>query len=128
MACITKTRDNVENYMDDYLKKTAYLKTYSNEIHEIPDENLCPKGQFEIVLPPVKRGRAGRPKLSRRKGSNEPLRVQRSNGFRCEKCKEVGHNSMTCKNNPTTAAASTAPYMPQKVPKRNRNELNTLWT
>ncbi|KAK2654449.1 hypothetical protein Ddye_014305 [Dipteronia dyeriana] len=26
MACITKTRDNVENYMDDYLKKVAYLK------------------------------------------------------------------------------------------------------
>ncbi|TXG66487.1 hypothetical protein EZV62_007762 [Acer yangbiense] len=75
MACITKKRDNVEDCMDDYLKKATYLKTYSNNIHAIPDENLWPNGEFEIVLQPVKRMRAGRLRLSRRKGSNE-LRKQ----------------------------------------------------
>ncbi|KAI9156325.1 hypothetical protein LWI28_004375 [Acer negundo] len=128
MACITKTRDNVENYMDDYLKKAAYPKTYSNKIHAIPDENLWPEDQFETVLPPVKRRRAGRPRLSRKKGPNELMRVQRSVGFRCGKCKEVGHNSRTCKKNPTIATASTAPSMPQKVPKRKINENGTSST
>ncbi|KAK3198565.1 hypothetical protein Dsin_021980 [Dipteronia sinensis] len=127
MACITKTRDNVENYVDDYLKKAAYLKPYSNKIHAIPDDNLWPEGQFETVLPPVKR-RDGMPRLSRRKGPNEPMRVQMSIGFRCGKCKEVGHNSRTFKNNPTTEATSTASFMPQKVPKRKRNENDTSST
>ncbi|KAI9169388.1 hypothetical protein LWI28_011559 [Acer negundo] len=77
MVCITKTRDNVENYVDDYLKEAAYLKTFSNKIHAILDENLWPEGQFETVLPPIKRRRARRRWLSRKKGPNEPMRVQR---------------------------------------------------
>ncbi|KAK3188731.1 hypothetical protein Dsin_028292 [Dipteronia sinensis] len=61
MACITNTRDNVENYVDNYLKKAAYMKTYSNKIHAIPDENIWPEDQFETVLPPVKRSNVTHP-------------------------------------------------------------------
>ncbi|KAL5743441.1 hypothetical protein ACOSQ2_026557 [Xanthoceras sorbifolium] len=42
--------------------------------------------------------RAGRPKKQRIRGVTESRRVQRSIGFRCSKCKEVGHNSRTCQN------------------------------
>ncbi|TXG52454.1 hypothetical protein EZV62_021623 [Acer yangbiense] len=66
--------------------KAAYLSRYSNNIHAIPDDNLWPNGNFETVLPPIRRRGAGRPKLSRNKGSNEPIRVQRSIGFRCGIC------------------------------------------
>ena len=95
-----KKRDNVEDYVDDYLKKPAYLRTYSNNFHAIPDENLWPNGNFKTVLPPIKKRGVGRPKLSRKKGSTEPNKVQRSVGFRCGICTEVGHNSRTCKIKP----------------------------
>ncbi|KAL5740629.1 hypothetical protein ACOSQ2_029809 [Xanthoceras sorbifolium] len=96
MACITKIRIDVENYVHDYLKKPAYLRTYSHYIHAIPDESLWPEVESETILPPKKRRRAGRPRLSRRRGAGEPARVKRSVGFRCSKCKQVGHNSRTC--------------------------------
>ncbi|TXG53787.1 hypothetical protein EZV62_019043 [Acer yangbiense] len=124
MACITKKRDNVEDYVHDYLKKPTYLRTYSNNFHAIPDENLWPNGNFKTVLPPIKKRGVGRPKLSRKRGSTEPNKVQRSVGFRCSICKEVGHNSRTCKNksNPEAASTSTAPPRPQKATKRMTNE------
>ncbi|TXG72727.1 hypothetical protein EZV62_001306 [Acer yangbiense] len=127
MACITKKRDNVEDYVHDYLKKPTYLRTYSNNFHAIPDENLWPNGNFKTVLPPIKKRGVGRPKLSRKRGSTEPNKVQRSVGFRCSICKEVGHNSRTCKNksNPEAASTSTAPPRPQKATKRMTNEV--LW-
>ncbi|KAK3183074.1 hypothetical protein Dsin_030360 [Dipteronia sinensis] len=98
MACITKKRDNVEDYVDDYLKKLAYLRTHSYNFHTIPDKNLWPNGNFETVLPPIRNRGVGRPRLSRRRGSNEPKKMQKSVGFRCGICKEVGHNSRTCIN------------------------------
>ncbi|KAK3229913.1 hypothetical protein Dsin_001794 [Dipteronia sinensis] len=102
-------RDNVEDYIDDYLKKSAYLRTYSNNFHAIPDENIWPDGNFETVLPLIRKRGVGRPRLSRRRGSNEPKKVQRSVGFRCRICKEVGHNSRTCKNksHPEVGSSST---------------------
>ncbi|KAK0598843.1 hypothetical protein LWI29_038544 [Acer saccharum] len=97
MACITRMRQNVEDYVHEYLKKPAYLKTYSNAIHAIPNESLWHEVEHRTVLPPLKRRRSGRPRLSRRRGVIEPARVKRSMGFRCSKCQEVGHNSRTCK-------------------------------
>ncbi|KAH7550623.1 hypothetical protein JRO89_XS13G0233500 [Xanthoceras sorbifolium] len=98
LACILKRRDSVEGYVHDYLKKTAYLRTYSHVLHPIPDENLWPQSDSQTVLPPIKNKRAGRPKKQRIRGATESRRVQRSIGFRCSKCKEVGHNSRTCQN------------------------------
>ncbi|TXG51874.1 hypothetical protein EZV62_021043 [Acer yangbiense] len=97
MACITRMRQNVEDYVHEYLKKPAYLKTYSNAIHAIPDESLWPEVEHGTVLPPLKMRRSSRPRLSRRRGVTEPARVKRSMGFRCSKCQEVGHNSRTYK-------------------------------
>ncbi|TXG60945.1 hypothetical protein EZV62_012308 [Acer yangbiense] len=124
MACITKKRDNVEDYVHDYLKKPTYLRTYSNNFHAIPDENLWPNGNFKTVLPPIKKRGVGRPKLSRKRGSTKPNKVQISVGFRCSICKEVGHNSRTCKNksNLEAASTSTAPPRPQRATKRMTNE------
>ncbi|KAK0583094.1 hypothetical protein LWI29_033248 [Acer saccharum] len=108
MAYITKKRDNVEDYVDDYLKKPAYLRTYSNNFHVILDEKLWPNGNFKTVLPPIKKRGVGRPKLSRKRGSTEPNKVQRSVGFRCGICKEDGHNSRTCKNKSHPEAGSSS--------------------
>ncbi|TXG51606.1 hypothetical protein EZV62_024130 [Acer yangbiense] len=114
-ACITKKRDKVEDYVDDYLKKPAYLRTYSNNFHAILDENLWPNGNFKNVLPPIKKRGVGMPRLSRKRGSNEPKKVQRSVGFRCGICKEV-------------ASTSTAPPRPQKATKRMTNKASSSST
>ena len=71
-----KKRDNVEDYVDDYLKKPAYLRTYSNNFHAIPDENLWPNGNFKTVLPPIKKRGVGRPKLSRKKDQLNLIRCK----------------------------------------------------
>ncbi|KAK2639498.1 hypothetical protein Ddye_027293 [Dipteronia dyeriana] len=98
VKCITKKRDNVEDYVHDYLKKSTYLRTYANNFHAIPDENLWSNGDFKTVLPPIKKKGVGRSRLSRIRGPNEPKKVKRSVGFRCGICKKAGHNSRTCKN------------------------------
>ncbi|KAI9156739.1 hypothetical protein LWI28_011389 [Acer negundo] len=97
-----RKRDNDEDYVNDYLKKAAYLRTYSNNIHAISDKNLWLNENFETILPPIRKMGVGKPRLSRRRGSTEPKKVQRSVGFKCGICKEVGHNSRTCKNTSTT--------------------------
>ncbi|KAI9174090.1 hypothetical protein LWI28_011814 [Acer negundo] len=89
MACITRIRQNVEDYMHEYIKKPAYLKIYSNSIHAIPDESLWPEVEHGTVLPPLRRRRSSRPRLSRRRGITEPSRVKRSIGFICSKCQKV---------------------------------------
>ena len=80
------------------MKKDAYLKTYSHMMHPIPDEHSWPDVQYGTVLPPVKKKRASRPKLQRKRGLNEGRKVPRSIGFRCSIFEEVGHNSRTCTN------------------------------
>ncbi|KAK2642025.1 hypothetical protein Ddye_023788 [Dipteronia dyeriana] len=55
-------QDRHENALELGVKHTTY----------IPDENLWSDGEFEIVLPPVKRRRDGKLRLSRRRRSNEP--------------------------------------------------------
>jgi hypothetical protein len=86
MACITKKRDDVKEYVHHYLKKPAYLRTYANVIHALLDENSWPNVQYKTMLPPIIKRKAGRPRLSRRRGATEPARVQRSVGSRCSKC------------------------------------------
>ncbi|TXG56738.1 hypothetical protein EZV62_018051 [Acer yangbiense] len=67
MACITKKRDDVEEYVHHYLKKLAYLRTYlrtyANAIHALLEKILS--RMFSIRL--------------------------------CSKCQQTGHNSRTCK-------------------------------
>ncbi|KAL5747283.1 hypothetical protein ACOSP7_024280 [Xanthoceras sorbifolium] len=87
MECIMKIRVNVQNYVHDYLKKSAYLRTYSHFIHAIPNESLWPDVKSETVLSPKKRMSADRLRLSRRRSAAKPARVKRSMRFRCSKCK-----------------------------------------
>ncbi|KAK0604446.1 hypothetical protein LWI29_015777 [Acer saccharum] len=103
MACITKKMDDVEEYVHHYLKKPAYLRTYANVIHALPDENSWPNVQYKTVLPPIIKRKASRPRLSRRRGATEQARVQRSVGSRCSKCQQTRHNSRTCKENEPVA-------------------------
>ncbi|KAI9177932.1 hypothetical protein LWI28_020792 [Acer negundo] len=77
LACISKKREPIEGYVRHYLKKNAYLKTYSHLIYPKPNENLWPEIECDTVLPPIKRRRAGRPKTQRRRKATKPPIVKR---------------------------------------------------
>ncbi|KAK4836162.1 hypothetical protein QYF36_019367 [Acer negundo] len=85
-----------------FLKVIDEIKQTSLEAHAYLNKNLWLNENFETILPPIRKMGVGKPRLSRRRGSTEPKKVQRSVGFKCGICKEVGHNSRTCKNTSTT--------------------------
>ncbi|KAL5744180.1 hypothetical protein ACOSQ2_027296 [Xanthoceras sorbifolium] len=96
MTCITKKRDDVEQFVYDYLKKPSYLITHAHVIHAIPYEYSWPHLELETILPPIKKKKASRLRKSRRRGATEPVKVQRSVGFRCSNCQQPG-NKLKCK-------------------------------
>ncbi|KAI9174078.1 hypothetical protein LWI28_011645 [Acer negundo] len=49
MAVVTTTRRQGYEFVHQYLSKEAYVKTYSNIIHPIPDESLWPEITFNKV-------------------------------------------------------------------------------
>ncbi|GFZ04651.1 hypothetical protein Acr_17g0002230 [Actinidia rufa] len=59
---------------------------------------------YDKIMPPHIRKRAGMPKKNRKKADDEPnnpIRVKKHyTSLRCDKCKEVGHNSRTCQKIP----------------------------
>ncbi|KAL5808181.1 hypothetical protein ACOSQ3_028875 [Xanthoceras sorbifolium] len=66
-AVITAKRLHVEDYIDDYLTRDAYIKTYSNVIHLVSSDDQWPKSMHGKVLPLKKRKLPGRPKENRKR-------------------------------------------------------------
>ncbi|TXG61100.1 hypothetical protein EZV62_012463 [Acer yangbiense] len=99
LAIIAVKRSHGEDFMHQYLTKEAYLKTYKNVIHPIPDEAHWPHIQHNKVLPPMQKRMPGRLKKIRKRGPEEPPKQKRSGGVKCRGCGQWGHNIRTCKNN-----------------------------
>ncbi|TXG57121.1 hypothetical protein EZV62_018434 [Acer yangbiense] len=88
--------DQISDYIHPSLTKTAFLNTYINMIHPIPDQSRWPQvASASIIPPPIKR-QPGRPKLQRKKEPSEKPRETRSGSVVCQACKQVGHNKRTC--------------------------------
>ncbi|TXG69601.1 hypothetical protein EZV62_004536 [Acer yangbiense] len=73
MACITRMRQNVEDYVHEYLKKPAYLKTF-------------PMPYMQFLM-----------KVYGMRLNMELFATTEEEEIWCSKCQEVGHNSRTCK-------------------------------
>ncbi|KAL5850686.1 hypothetical protein ACOSQ4_008699 [Xanthoceras sorbifolium] len=97
LAMIIGKRLHVEDYVDQYLTRDAYVRTYSHVIHPIPSEDQWPESTEGVVMPPQKRRLLGRPKKSRKRAADEPHKQKRSSSGKCSKCGEYGHNVRTCK-------------------------------
>ncbi|KAK3221536.1 hypothetical protein Dsin_008561 [Dipteronia sinensis] len=94
---VNGNQSSLEEFIDPVLSKFAYLRTYSYMIHPIPD--LCVWGDHEGALiepPPLKR-KPGRPKLLRKRKSTEKPKAARTGSVVCGKCRQLRHNSKTCK-------------------------------
>ncbi|TXG65182.1 hypothetical protein EZV62_006457 [Acer yangbiense] len=130
VACINAWRKDLNDCVHNYLKKEAYLKTYSFMIHPIPAESTWPDVEVDDnVLPPVKKRLPGRPKLARRREMDEQQRDRRSDGLKCGLCREFGHNRRSCSRNPdnmgkrkTSQRATTSSILATTVNKMRRIE------
>ncbi|KAL5852238.1 hypothetical protein ACOSQ3_007356 [Xanthoceras sorbifolium] len=89
-----------------HIRSYNMLYKYGEVVHErnlgscikVNIININPEPKIHAHFQRLFKKRAGKPKKQRIREATESRRVQRSTGFRCSKCKEVGHNSRTCKN------------------------------
>lgn len=88
-----------EDYVADYFRKDAYMRTYTAVIYPVPDEHSWTKIDSPDIDPPKFDKHVGRPKKSRRRGPDEGPRVQgpaRKTTSTCSNCRRDGHTYRTC--------------------------------
>ncbi|XP_044508924.1 uncharacterized protein LOC123227865 [Mangifera indica] len=83
---------SIDKFVDDRLQISAYMRTYAEIIHPIPDKRTWPEDCEDKLQPPVRHGKAGRPKKARRKNPTEERKRKPVSTLRCSHCHELGHN------------------------------------
>jgi len=96
IAVFMYRREFAQDYVHWYYSKEAMKMTYDGTINPIPDESRWPEYQSEIIEPPVKRAKVGRPKKNRKRAANEPRAPAATFSKRCTICHEIEHNNWTC--------------------------------
>ncbi|PON58068.1 Zinc finger, PMZ-type [Trema orientale] len=102
MAVFAKKHLSSYDYCSKYYKKETMLATYEGTVHPVgnPKEWTIPNSISEIKLKtPKGKRKAGRPKKKRIPSAGEPKAKTR-----CGRCKEYGHNRVTCRNPPVSEA------------------------
>ncbi|KAL0298523.1 UNVERIFIED_CONTAM: hypothetical protein Sradi_6512100 [Sesamum radiatum] len=70
--CLNKLSQlNMEEYVDDYFKKDAYLRVYGHMINPVPGMHDYEESPLGIVEPPQVKSKPGRPKKVRRRDAND---------------------------------------------------------
>ncbi|KAK3206486.1 hypothetical protein Dsin_020532 [Dipteronia sinensis] len=96
VAVFCFNRQFAHESVDWYYSREALKLTYSGCINPVPEEHLWHEfTEEEIIEPPKKHPKVGRPKKNRRREPDEePARAKFSR--RCTNCRSLGHNSRTC--------------------------------
>ncbi|KAL0334080.1 UNVERIFIED_CONTAM: hypothetical protein Sangu_1564200 [Sesamum angustifolium] len=68
IASINYHRLNMEEYVDDYFKKDAYLRVYGHMINHMPKMHDYEESPLDIVEPPQVKSKPGRPKKNNSAG------------------------------------------------------------
>ncbi|TXG73237.1 hypothetical protein EZV62_001816 [Acer yangbiense] len=92
---LEKWNDSITPYAREMLDTN---EKEARKLQVIHDESSWPDYQYEIIKPPVKRTKVGRPKKNRRRAANEPYALGATFSKRCTTCQEIGHNNRTCPN------------------------------
>lgn len=78
IAYIRANRLEVSDYIHESISKTMYHKTYSSIFHLAPNQDLWLEVGYDVILPPQVKSEHDRPKLSRRKPTNEDFFFDKS--------------------------------------------------
>ncbi|XP_070040501.1 uncharacterized protein [Nicotiana tomentosiformis] len=92
------THIEAPKYCSAYYTNQYFKKTYGVLVNPLPDEttwDLPTEVLDNVVLPPIVKGKSGRPTKSRRKGLYEYLYTET---VTCGLCGKQGHNRRTCRN------------------------------
>ncbi|XP_044506443.1 uncharacterized protein LOC123226047 [Mangifera indica] len=106
----------IDKFVDDRLQISAYMRTYAEIIHPIPDKRTWPEECEDKLQPSVRHGKAGRPRKARRKDPTEERKRKPVSTLRCSHCHELGHNKRSCQYNPNNAGR----------PKKKRRTIPTM--
>ncbi|XP_027166420.1 uncharacterized protein LOC113766425 [Coffea eugenioides] len=92
-------RMKVENYVDEFYSKEAYLRAYVYSIGAVPSKEHWIDSGMQQLNPPFVKKKPGRPKKLRRRGPDEPRDPQRASKkaltIYCKRCLKAGHNRRT---------------------------------
>ncbi|XP_019238273.1 PREDICTED: uncharacterized protein LOC109218364 [Nicotiana attenuata] len=103
MEVLDYTNMEAPKYCSAYYTKDYFKKTFEVPVNPLPDEtswDLPTEVLDNVVLPPIVKGKPGRPTKSRRKGLYEYLYTET---VTCGLCGKQGHNRRTCRNLKTTS-------------------------
>ncbi|KAK1379143.1 hypothetical protein POM88_025887 [Heracleum sosnowskyi] len=97
----------LESFVDEYFKKTTYLKSYSYLMSPMKGSKEWPLAKQVKLLPPKARRMPGRPKKHRRREADEVgggCRLSKKGVvMKCSRCLVIGHNKATYKATETEA-------------------------
>lgn len=113
ITCYIDRREDPENAIPLIYRKEAYQAVYNPIIYPTNGENLWVATPHVDILPPPLRRGPGRPKRSRNKDADEKRSetgscTRKGWAWKCSKCKQFGHNKLTCKGPSQTATSQTA--------------------
>ncbi|KAK1414874.1 hypothetical protein QVD17_30635 [Tagetes erecta] len=102
IAALSFLNKEPETYVSSWFKKEMFKEAYKHPIKPLKGSMFWPKTDDIKPLPPKERRMPGRPTVKRKRDPSEKVKKNSKVGFRrkmtCQKCKEVGHNSKSCKN------------------------------
>ncbi|KAL0304776.1 UNVERIFIED_CONTAM: hypothetical protein Sangu_3065300 [Sesamum angustifolium] len=101
IASISYHKLSMEEYVDDYFKKDAYLRVYGHMINNVPRMHDYEELPLGIVEPPQVKSKPGRPKKVRRRDANDirdGVVSMKGVTHTCENCLRTNHNKKSCTN------------------------------
>lgn len=102
IACINWLGRDSDDYVDNYMRRTTYLRAHDCLMKPLNGRRMWEKVQCEAVLPPIVRRRARRPKNKRERDALEKeahaiVPSKNEGEIKCTKCIPYRHNRRTCK-------------------------------
>ncbi|KAL3538357.1 hypothetical protein ACH5RR_001723 [Cinchona calisaya] len=105
VACIFKSRERLESYVDDFCSKETYMRNYEPSLHPVSCPGLWDKTNMpDVLLPNYGRG-PGKPKKARRQHDKENnknnfvknMLSKKGGKAKCSYCHQyAGHNRLSC--------------------------------
>ncbi|CAH1447328.1 unnamed protein product [Lactuca virosa] len=104
-AAINFTHRDPTDFISFWYHKDKFIEIYKDNILPVNGSNMWPYTEYLKPLPPLVRRMPGRPKTKRRRHASEcqdskfpTQKAKVSRTVRCGKCRELGHNKLSCKN------------------------------